>query len=383
MTVLIIPSWYKTESNAILGSFFREQAMMLQRAGVDVIVADATFQGKKDYFSKRCFSLKTYDDEGILTYSYVVPAIGVGRLQSGGSKVFYRNIKKIYKKIIKDGHKIDLIHAHSYMPAGIAAVRLGKEKDIPVVITEHSSEIIQQNMTQKRKEYFKVVVSSANEFICVSNALKRSAQVLTDNVKYPIVIPNAVNKIFKFEKPGNYETFTFISIGNLVPSKRFDLTIEAFALAFKGNTKVRLEIVGVGPIKEKLEGLVRQQGIKEQVDFLGRIPREQVAMELQKSNVFVLPSDYETFGVVYIEAMACGLPVIGTKNGGAEDIISENNGYLIEKNNVGQLAQAMQSAYENYENYDRARIAEECQKRFGEKHIVDQILKIYHWYMEK
>ena len=383
MTVLIIPSWYKTESNAILGSFFREQALMLERAGVEVIVADVTLQGRADWFSKRCFSLNTYSDEGVRTYSYVIPAMGIGRLESGGSEIVYYNLMKIYKKIISDGYKIDLIHAHSFMPAGIAAVKLGKKENIPVVVTEHSSAVLQKKLSRKRKVYFKSVIDEATEIICVSNALKKSVQDLTDNIRVPVVIPNAVNEKFKYKPDISEGKFSFISIGNLVQSKRFDLTIKAFSKRFKGENNVILKIIGGGVLQDKLEKLVEEQGIKNQVVFLGRISRQSVVEELQKSKVFVLPSDYETFGVVYVEAMACGLPIIGTKNGGSEDIIRESNGILIERDNVEELADAMHVLYEEYYQFNPQMIAKECQERFGEKTIVSQIKEIYHNYTKE
>ena len=377
MTILVVPSWYKTESNQILGSFFREQAMMLKEKGQDVIVADATFQGRADYFSKRCFKLKKYDDEGLLTYSYVVPAFGAFKTKDGGSQRYYKNLKKIYHKIISDGHKIDVIHAHSYLPAGIAAVRLGKEKHIPVIVTEHASAVLEKQLSEERISLLKEVVAEAKSFICVSRALKNSVQQLTDGIGEPLIIPNAVDRRFKYMKENHLEEFTFISIGNLVRSKRFDLTIEAFALAFRGKNNVKLRILGDGVLRKELEELAVKCGIENQVTFTGRVPRESVVKELQAAKVFVLPSDYETFGVVYIEAMACGLPVIGTKNGGAEDIILEEKGYLIEKNNIEQLTQAMQDLYQEYERIDKTQIAMQCEQRFGEENISEQLLKLY------
>ena len=377
MAILVVPSWYKTESNAILGSFFREQAMMLKKKGEEVIVADATFQGRADYFSKRCFKMKKYDDDGLLTYSYVVPALGAFKSKDGGSARYYKNLRKIYKKIVSDGHKIDLIHAHSYLPAGLAAVRLGKTQNIPVVVTEHASVVLKKQLSEERISLLKEVVAEAKAFICVSRALKKSVQELTNNIREPIIIPNAVDSRFKYSERKESDIFTFISIGNLVRSKRFDLTIEAFSLCFKRNQNVKLKILGEGILRKELEELTVKYGIEEQVIFTGRVSRESVVKELQTAKVFVLPSDYETFGVVYIEAMACGLPVIGTKNGGAEDIISRKNGILIEKNNVSLLAKAMKKTYEEYNAFNCENIARECQRNYGEETISERILETY------
>ena len=82
--------------------------------------------------------------------------------------------------------------------------------------------------------------------------------------------------------------------------------------------------------------------------------------------------------MVYIEALSCGLPVIGTENGGAEEIITKNNGYLIEKDNLTMLTTAMREVYETYDKFDKSEIARDCKEKFGENQIIDQILKIYY-----
>lgn len=378
MTVLIVPSWYKTDSNPTMGSFFREQALMLKNSGIDVIVADATFQGKTDYTSARCFKMQCTDDEGLLTYSYVIPAMGIGRMQSAGAGIFLMNLRRIYKRIVEDGHKIDLIHAHSYLPAGLASVKLGREKDIPVIVTEHASDVLTKKLVEKRVAYLRETVYGAKAFICVGEALKQAVMGLVDDNTVNIkVIPNAVDKRFVLREKLATSRFTFVSVGNLLPSKRFDLTIKAFAILAKEYSNCELKIIGDGILRDELRRLARQYEVENNVQFLGRVSREQVFDELSSSHVFVLPSDYETFGVVYVEAMACGLPVIGTRNGGAEDIITEKEGILIDRNDLGQLVVAMKRMFLNYADYDRIEIAERCQKRYGESVVVQELLDVY------
>lgn len=377
VNVLIIPSWYKRDSNPNMGSYFYEQAKILQNAGCNVIIADATFQGREDYLSKRCYRLRKYVDDGILTYSYVVPALRAVKAKDGGYKRYYRNLKKIYKKIVSDGNEIDIIHAHSYLPAGIASVRLGKEENIPVIVTEHSSGVLEKKLSNYQIEILREVVSNSKEFICVSNALKNVVRELTNVEKNILVIPNAVDSIFEHKKELKNLEFTFISIGNLIESKRFDLTIEAFAKAFKGNEAIKLKILGDGAKRRELEALVKKYEMNNQVIFTGRVGRNSVAKELQSANVFVLPSDYETFGIVYIEALACGLPVIATKNGGAEDIVNPNNGFLIEKDNVFLLTEAMTNIYKDYSRYSGSEISRECQNLYGGQSVAERIIRNY------
>lgn len=371
-----------TETNATLGSFFREQALMLAKRGVKVILADATLQGRNDYFSKRCFKMKKFKDGEMLVYSYVIPALGSTRLPNGGANFFYNNLCKIYKQIERDGYKIDIIHAHSCFPAGIAATKLADEFKIPIVVTEHASDVLIQKIGEKQKKYLLRTIEKSDAFISVSNALKRSIEKLGGDGEKIRVIPNSVNSDFKYKEHRSIGKFYFVSIGNLIESKRFDLTIQAFARKFKGNSNVQLKIIGDGALRDKLEEMTVQLGIADKVNFMGRVSRKQVINALQESNVFVLPSDFETFGVVYIEAMACGLPVIGSRNGGAQEIITEKYGKLVERDDLNELAEAMENVYENFNDYDRKKISEYCLSNFSEEQIYTRLLNVYEELMQ-
>lgn len=377
MNVLIVPSWYEARPGAQLGSFFREQALALKRAGCNVLVADATFQSMKSLKGEILFSIQKKDDEGLMTYSYFIPSFGFMRFPRIAASVYAKNLERLILSIIEDGHKVDVIHAHSFFCAGVAATRLGKKYGIPVVVTEHSSAIISKKLDEQKTNLLKETVEKCDKFICVGNGLKETVIEYTQTAKDIIVIPNMVDKIFNYKEVKDSDTFYFVSIGNLIQRKRFDLTIQAFAQSFRDNHNVMLTIIGDGPLKEKLKNLAKEQGVESQVIFTGRMDRNSVAQELQCANVFVLASDYETFGVVYIEAMACGNPVIGTRNGGANDIINGDCGILVDTNNVNQLTNAMKQIYSTYKSYNKKNIATQCDKQYGEKAISTQIKDVY------
>lgn len=381
MNVLIIPSWYKTETNPIQGSFFFEQAKAIKKLGHNVIIADGTLQGKNDYKSKRCYKLIKTNDEGILTYSYVTPAFGRFRLESAGWKTVYWHLEKIIKQIIRDGLQIDIIHAHSYLPAGMAAVLLGEKHNIPVVFTEHASELLIAPLEKKRQQILTKVVRKSSKIICVSKALQ---EALLKNIDFDVnknkmeIIPNLVDGVFSPKKGClDMKNYTFISVGNLVQSKRFDLTIDAFKRFIESYPKSKLIIIGDGPLRKDLESIVNKLRLQEKIKFLGRVDRRTVAARMRDSSCFILPSDFETFGVVYLEAIASGIPVIATKNGGAEEIINDEVGCLVEKNNVNQLVVAMNYIYNNQVYYSSVRLNKYVKSIYGEDVIGAKLEKVY------
>lgn len=386
MAVLIVPSWYKPGGGAQLGAFFREQALALKKSGIDVVVADATLQGR-GFAWRDMFHLKRFDDEGLLTYSYITPALGVTRLPLIGawlSRFLYRqNLKKIYRFLRKDGVRIEIVHAHSVFPAGDAVVRLFARHEIPTVVTEHASSVITGRLRLDELRALQRSVSLSDAFICVSAALKNAVVKLTGTHKEIAVIPNVVDARFGIGDVKKREGFVFASIGNLLPGKRFDLTLSAFREAFANDPSITLRIIGDGPLRDSLTAKANELGISDRVGFEGRLSRAQVAEALQESDALVLPSDFETFGVVYIEALACGLPVVATRNGGADDIVTERCGKLVDVGNLSQLIQAMRFVYEHYDMYDKQLIARECRERFGGEAVSAKLYEVYQTVLRK
>lgn len=159
--------------------------------------------------------------------------------------------------------------------------------------------------------------------------------------------------------------------------KKVDLLINAFAKVFKGQKDIRLKIGGDGSEKNNLIEQAEQLGVSKQIDFLGRLTRDQVKHEVLSADAFVLSSEYETFGVVLIEALALGKPIIATKCGGPESIISPEVGYLVEKNSIDDLARAMSDLFENYGQFESEEIREYCIQQFSEDAVIKKLETIY------
>jgi len=152
----------------------------------------------------------------------------------------------------------------------------------------------------------------------------------------------------------------------------------AFATAFgSGPTETTLTVIGDGPERGRLEHKARRLGIEAQVQFLGRLGRNAVQDALWHSHAFVLPSLHETFGVVLLEAMATGLPVVATASGGPEDLVTPETGMLVPPGDVDALADALASLREDRTTYDTDAIRAYVRDQFGPEAFVRRTRALY------
>ncbi|MDR4235637.1 glycosyltransferase family 4 protein, partial [Priestia megaterium] len=171
--------------------------------------------------------------------------------------------------------------------------------------------------------------------------------------------------------------FRFVSVSNLVPQKRIDLVVSALSELVKAGKPANLIIVGDGQMRASIEAQIEELGLGKHVRMIGKVDREEICKQLSDSDCFVLASRSETFGVSYIEAIASGLPVIASKCGGPEDFVNEENGVLIEKDNLEELVKAMLFMYENARYYDHKKISMDISERFCAEMISKEIINAY------
>ncbi|GIM30256.1 glycosyl transferase family 1 [Clostridium polyendosporum] len=375
MHILIIPSWYKTESNPTLGSFFREQAQALVRAGhkVTLLFPEISYD-TKDIFNTK---ISIFDDEGVSTYTkkqYMIPKTGC----FGFNVSFYKGINDLYNEAVKQVGTPDIIHAHSCLWAGYSAMKLSSKKNIPYLITEHFTKYSRGLIKSHEKPLIKKQIKYASKVIAVSEGLKNDLEEYSLG-KEILVISNMVdvNKFALREQKSQNDKFKFLSVCYLMQKKGLDILLKAFAKSFKGYEDVELIIGGDGEEKDNLLRLTNELGISSQVKFLGALNRDEVIENMQSCNAFVLPSRFETFGVVFIEALACGKPIIATKTGGPDGIVNKGNGFLVEVEDIEGLSIAMKKIIDNISCYDAELIRTDCIKRFSEKAVITQFEQVY------
>lgn len=384
MHVLILPSWYPADEYDINGVFFREQAIALKKQGVTVGVISISLlslRKMRNIFSYTITKVSVTEEEDIPTYRksyrnwfYKIPVLG---------KAWYvLNARKLFLRYVKEQGYPDIIHVHSILDAGFAAMNIKNRFSIPYVVTEHSTSFARNLHSQRELKLIRMIADQSNLNIAVSSPFASLLHIKTG--KEWTVMPNIVHERFfrEIREPGNQLNFRFINICFLSKKKRVDLLINAFSSVFGGNPKIELYIGGTGDQLPELKQLVSNLNLEKQVVFLGALSRNQVMEEVEKAEVFVLSSEFETFGVVLIEALALGKPVISTRSGGPEDIVEEYNGLLVPVNNVEALADAMQYMVDNYHKFDQTEIQHRCYKKYSEE-SVGKALKELYWQVLK
>lgn len=370
MRVFVVSRGMPTEKYPLYGIFEFDQAKALAKAGVDVtmIVIDL-----RSMAYKREYGYFFYEKDGVNVAELSLP-LGVYRR---ALPLLQMLLVSIYKKAVKTFGKPDVIHAHFYSIAAIASV-LKKKFKIPFFVTEHSSKLCKNilNISKLDIKLAKKAYRDADKIIAVSSVF---AQTLRNNFGIePIAIPDVVDvSDFQYFKREEKDKFTFVSVGNLIPRKGFDLLIRAFTKAFKNDAHVFLNIVGDGPEKNNLQEIVNQCDMKSQITFCGAMGRDKIKYVYQNCDAFVLASKSETFGVVYIEAMASGMPVIATSCGGPEDFVNEQNGYLVPVDDETALVDALIKMRENAKAFNGLEISDLCTEKFSPENIGKQLKNLF------
>ena len=377
MKVAIVTRGIPDSQNLMNGIFEMDQAKALVKAGVEVKLLVVDLRSVR---RKRKFGLSKVKQNGVDCYIISVP-LGIAPY-SVFCKVGTKALKKLYNYAYPDGEKPDLIHAHFTRQSAMAA-QLAKETGLPLIVTEHSSDINKEEISDSLLKIAKKAYSSADKVIAVSNPLKKSIKEKTG--VNSVVIPNIVDTdIFKpnegIKEPE--DCFKFVSVGGLIKRKRMDLLISAFGRIHKQYPDTRLVIFGRGAERDMLESLITSSGLDGSVELRGLVTRDEIAAQYQKADCFALLSERETFGVAYIEALAAGLPVVATKCSGPEDFMKEEFGCLIDINDENQAVGAMELLYKNIDKYSPDNISKEIKATFSPESVSESVIKIYREVLE-
>jgi len=382
MHVLVIPSWYPQHSGDIGGSFFREQALALNKHGCKVGVIYPQLRSLRNWKSvftvKRGISVE--DDSGVMTYR----SHGMNwfpRLVNPAFKLFLLHGRRLYEKYVFENGVPDVVHAHSLLNAGLLAYNINKKHGVPYVVTEHSSGFARKIYSrQQLRVAGEASISAKRRFAVSSEFASLLNQIIGAGAARWEALPNIVSESFiNYRLPINADEnkFKFINVALMDKNKAQQNIIYAFEKLKKTQDNIFLTLVGDGPEKKKLEKLTVDLDVHDSVKFAGLLSRDEVLKAMAESDAFVLSSRYETFGVVIIEALALGKPVIATRCGGPESIVRDKDGILVPVDDVDALSRAMSELISRRNSYDHSEIRQACIDRYSEASIARKLIGIY------
>lgn len=375
MNILFLPSWYESEEEPASGSFFTEQAIALKDMGNSVTLAIVDIINFPYKTKRKMYEIIHETRHGLDVYRIKVPSFMTGQIPAAFFKYYSHYYFKLYRYLTDVlGLSFNVIYAHSFWHAGYIATLLKKRFDIPVIVQEHRSMLITGEFKDNVNPYLKRTVLDSDAFYCVSNALRNNIVKRVGLENEVTVLPNMVDARFRYQSLPQSNRFVFSFIGSIAEGKQIRQLIRCFRKFLEHHDNAHLYIAGDGPLKQEICKKIESDPVLEKhTNYLGRISRDAVCALLGKTNAFILPSRYETFGVVYIEALAVGRPVIGTKNGGANDIIDKSNGLLVDVNNDEQLCEAMETVYSQFDSYDLEKISSNCLKAYSEHAVMKAV----------
>ena len=391
MHVLVIPSWYPSASAPLFGSFILEQAQALAETQPDVRVTVSTW-GHADTelpltdprrvartLQWRAGHLRRQETTvGRLTTLLTPTLQWSGRLPGGGLQRMVNVNRRNWAWAEKLHGPIDVVHAHVGFPAGLVADALWREKRVPWVLTEHMGpfpfpELLENGALRPDLAH---AYGAAHALMAVSPALADA--MVARRLRRPVVVPNVVDeRVFRPGPPPPESPFVFFALGGLQHIKGQDVLLRALALWNPRVGDVEVHIGGQGPEADHLRALARQLGVADHVRWLGTIPRAEAPLAYQRCHAVVLPSRTETFGVVAIEALATGKPVVATRCGGPESILRPQDGLLVAVDDPQALAHALATMRTTAQAYDPAELRDGVLARFARQPVANQLMDVY------
>jgi len=328
------------------------------------------------------YSLKTVLKKKRLPFKWTDQVIeGVREIQSYRPKTHMRRIdeltrlrlgKRGLKRFISQGITPDIIHVHVFL-AGRLAVWASKKYKIPLVATEHftgfARGIIEPWEMKRAKELY--LFSSHN--IAVSKSFSTLLEEQTGAVFH--VLSNMVDTdCFHPKEKTLSSIYSYLFVGYLHRKKNPDMLIEAFKDVFIQKPDSRLYIVGDGEMKPLLIKLIQKYELEDVVHLSGFLDAQGVSNMMSKSDCLLLPSSFETFGIVVIEAFSMGLPAIVTRSGGPENFVTHDKGIIIDADK-SQLVKAMLEIRSR--DWNHQEIRNYAVHNYSEKAVCQKLDSIY------
>ena len=378
MNVLFVSSWFPTKNNPNLGIFIKEHAKAIQTTEVQLVVLSFVTELSKSIFK---ISSRDYQDESDFRIIEILISSRFRDFVYHLIPLQNRIAYFILKKYIFPNFRPDIVHSNVVFPAGMVGEFISRKINKPHIISEHWSKIAGILQKPYLSNLTRKTYRNAQKILPVSEFLKNNMLKLLPELeinKFQI-IPNVIDsRIFIYKKKDSIPNeLRFCAIATWatkrVPDKKPELFIEALeAIQLKTNKKIILTMIGDGNRIEELKKLCADKSYK--TEFLGYQTKAEIAITLQHSDFFIHASTMETFGVVVVEAMMTGTPVICSNVAALPELINETNGVLCE-NTEDDWIRGIEKGLSS--NFNAKEIAEKVKDKYSLESVGAKIMSVY------
>ena len=337
--------------------YVHEQAKALAARGHEVVVISSVgvtpmmkkLRPKQAEVAARTPEQAVIDDIPVYYPRYLT--LGNAGEKSLGGRLLAMAALPVAKKLHKE-KPFDVVHAHMLPRDGHAGLIVARKLGVPFALTIHGTDIFHYFIPGKMPWPRNAMIArEADALMAVSNLLMSRVLPYRGEGKISRIVPNGVDLSLVPDVTDNVPRMV-ISVGTLKARKCMDRTLEAFARLADEYPDAKLTIVGIGEMESQLKARIAQLGLGDRVEMTGGLPHEQVIQRMAGSDLFVLPSWGEGYGIVYIEAMAAGCISVGAVGEGIEDTITDGeNGFLVPAGDVEEIERVMRSVFENRDQY--------------------------------
>ena len=391
MRIIVVPSWFPSPQAPLAGIFFAEQTELLAKHAptIEVHVFAVPRRNYEIPLKRPLAALRVVAGwwravkhaERTVSPNYVVHTFESvawsDRVAHGGLVHEARRMAHVARAVERERGPFDLVHAHVSHPAGFVAAELARMLGVPLVVSEHMSPFPFDDMRGPDGRPFPDVLSPLNDAQRVTAVSRAHAASIARWIDRPIdVLPNFIDETrFAPGARAAGEPFRFLSVGHLVPQKGFDVLLRALALCHAAGDRFHLTVVGKGYEGDALRATARELGLENSVTWLGAPERGTMPDVYRAADAFVLASRHESFGVVVIEALASGLPVVATRCGGPEEIVTTEVGEVAPPEDAAALAESMRTLARR--QFDRAAIRRYFENAYAASAVVPRIERLY------
>lgn len=267
------------------------------------------------------------------------------------------------RKLIRENN-YDVINTHFVVPTGPLGDWLAKRADIPNVLSVHGGDLydpskwmsphnhafLRSTVRKLLKKADAVVGQSSNTISNVHNFY--DPDIPCDNIPLGILRPGDVSAAPRSRYGISDDDLVLVTVGRLVARKALDQLIDIIRQL--DDRKVHLFVVGSGPQQPALESVASELGVQQQIHFLGQVDEQEKLEVLRMADIYASTSQHEGFGIVYLEAMAAGLPVVCYDYGGQTDFLeSDVNGYVVKLNDTASFLASCKTLIDDSSKRDR------------------------------